>query len=68
MDKTNPDTICNISVIPKINPIFHINEIEEGDGRSIKDLFIIDISGFFFDSCVFIKMMLKLFDSDDDRA
>jgi len=37
--------------------MFHRNEIEEGEGRSIKDEFIIFERGASFTICFFIRMM-----------
>lgn len=48
MDKISPVIICSINVIPSRNPKFHINEIEEGVGRSIRALFTIFITGLAF--------------------
>jgi len=39
IDTISPDTICNVKIIPNMNPIFHIYEIEVGVGRSISDFF-----------------------------
>jgi hypothetical protein len=57
MDTSSPDTIWSVSVIPRRNPMFHRNEIEEGDGRSIRDEFIIFVRGTSFTICFFIRMM-----------
>jgi len=48
IDTINPDIICNVKIIPSMNPIFHIYEIEVGVGRSISDFFSILIRAFFF--------------------
>lgn len=61
IDKISPDTICRESVIPSRNPMFHINEIDEGVGRSNKDVFIIFKIGLFFDSCFFIRSLKMRF-------
>lgn len=53
--------ICSVRIIPRRNPIFHMNEIDEGVGRSISDFFIVNVIGFFFISWFFIKRMLILF-------
>jgi len=45
MEIRSPVRICNISVIPSRNPRFHRKEIDLGEGRSIRDLFIIFIKG-----------------------
>ena len=50
IDTKSPVKICKVRVIPSRNPRFHINEIELGDGRSIRDFFIIEVIGFFFSS------------------
>ena len=60
--------ICNVSVNPSRNPMFHKNEIEVGVGRSSKDFFIMFDIGFSFINCVFIKMMCLLFDLGGDRV
>jgi hypothetical protein len=46
--------ICRVRVIPRRNPMFHMNEIEEGQGRSIRELFTIFMVGIDLDSCLFI--------------
>lgn len=43
--------------MPSKNPRFHRNEIDEGDGRSIRDLFIILVRGTSFTIWVFIRRM-----------
>lgn len=53
IDRIKPETICKDNVIPRRNPMFHMNEIEEGDGRSKSDFFIIEKIGFVFISCFF---------------
>ena len=55
MEIRRPVKICNTSVIPSRNPRFHRKEIDLGDGRSIRDLFIIFINGCVFISCFFIR-------------
>jgi hypothetical protein len=42
--------------------MFHRNEIEEGDGRSIRDEFIIFVMGTSFTICFFIRTMRLGFD------
>jgi len=59
IDKISPEIICKERVIPRRNPIFHINEIDEGVGRSINDVFTIFKIGLFFVSCFFIKSSMK---------
>lgn len=54
--------ICSINVIPSKNPMFHMNEIDEGEGRSKSALFTIFRIGFFFSSWFFIRMMRIPFD------
>jgi hypothetical protein len=39
IDKISPETICKDRVIPSRNPMFHINEIAVGVGRSIREFF-----------------------------
>jgi len=53
--------ICRDNVIPRRNPMFHMNEIEEGEGRSRRDEFIIFVSGISLIFCVFIRRMRKAF-------
>jgi len=60
MEIRSPVRICNISVIPSRNPRFHRKEIDLGEGRSIRDLFIIFIKGWVFISCFFIRMRILL--------
>lgn len=48
MDTRTPVIICRTSVIPRRNPMFHKNEMEEGDGRSIKEVLIMLPRGCFF--------------------
>ena len=55
IDRMSPVVICSTRVIPSRNPMFHISEIEVGDGRSISEDFVIFVIGFFFHSCVFIE-------------
>lgn len=40
--------IWSIRVIPKRNPMFHRNEMDDGEGRSIRDDFMIFARGWFF--------------------
>lgn len=47
MDSIIPVMICIISVTPSRNPMFHMNEMDDGVGRSISDFFIIRVRGFF---------------------
>ena len=54
MDKNKPVMICSTRVIPRRNPIFHMNEIDVGDGRSRRELLTIFKIGLFFVSCIFI--------------
>jgi hypothetical protein len=68
IDRINPVMICRVSVIPSRNPMFHINEIDEGVGRSISDFFIIDMTGFFFVSWFLIRTMLILSGLGDVRV
>jgi len=56
IDRISPVTICNTNVIPSRNPMFHINEIDVGDGRSRRDVFIIFMIGLCFISCFFILL------------
>jgi len=55
IDTISPEMICMVRIIPSMNPMFHMYEIEVGVGRSSKDFFIIFISGFFFISLFFIR-------------
>jgi hypothetical protein len=64
MDRISPEMICSIRVIPRRNPMFHINEIEDGEGRSIRELFIILSIGLFFILWFFIRMMWTPFGLD----
>jgi len=57
MDTISPEMICKVRIIPSINPMFHMYEIDDGVGRSSRDCFVIFIRGFFFISFFFIKMM-----------
>jgi hypothetical protein len=41
MESTSPVMIWRVRVIPRRNPIFHSREIDEGVGRSIKEVLII---------------------------
>jgi hypothetical protein len=54
IDKNSPVMICRTRVIARRNPMFHINEIDEGVGRSIRDLFTMFSIGLIFLSCFFI--------------
>lgn len=54
IDRMIPEISCKVRVMPNRNPIFHINEIDDGVGRSSKDVFIIFRIGLFFVSCFFI--------------
>jgi hypothetical protein len=40
IDRNSPVRICVVSRIPSINPIFHRNEIDVGDGRSVRDFLL----------------------------
>jgi hypothetical protein len=42
--------------------MFHRNEIDEGDGRSISDEFIIFVNGISLIFCVFIRKMMRVSD------
>jgi FtsH-binding integral membrane protein len=42
--------------------MFHRNEIEDGEGRSRRDEFIIFVSGISLIFCVFIRKMMTAFD------
>lgn len=64
MDKMSPVTNWRVRVMPKRNPMFHMNEIEAGVGRSRRDLFIIFRRGLVFVSCFFIRRKLRLIDLD----
>lgn len=55
IDRMIPVMIWRVRVIPRRNPMFHINEIEVGDGRSRREDFVIFMIGFFFHSWVFIE-------------
>lgn len=55
MDRTSPVVIWIVRVIPRRNPMFHMKEMEVGEGRSRREDFVIFKIGFFFHSCVFIK-------------
>jgi hypothetical protein len=44
--------------------MFHMNEIDEGDGRSTRDAFMIFVMGISFIFCVFIRMMRLRFGWD----
>lgn len=48
--------ICRERVMPKRNPMFHRNEMEVGDGRSRRELFISFVSGISFTFWFFIRM------------
>ncbi len=61
MDTNSPVRICRVRVMPKRNPRFHKKEIEVGEGKSRRDFFIIEVIGFIFSSCFFIKMTMKGF-------
>ena len=68
IDRIKPLTICKVRVIPSKNPIFHMKEMEEGEGRSISDFFSRFVIGFVLNSWFFIKMMRKLFVEGDDHV
>lgn len=53
-DAKIPEIIWMDRIIPRRNPMFHRELIGDGDGRSVKDLFIIFVIGLFFNSIVFI--------------
>lgn len=57
IDTSNPETICDIRMIPNINPMFQRIEMEAGDGRSNKEFLVIIIIGLVFIFWFFIKMM-----------
>lgn len=48
IDRNSPVMICIVSVIPNRKPKFHMNEIDVGVGKSIRDFFIIFIIGLVF--------------------
>lgn len=48
IDRINPVNTCSIRVIPRRNPIFHKNEMDNGVGRSTSDFFIMWAIGLFF--------------------
>jgi len=50
IDRISPVMICRDRVMPSRKPMFHINEIEDGEGRSNRDFFNIKMIGLFFDS------------------
>jgi hypothetical protein len=52
-----PEMIWIDKIIPRRNPMFHKELIEDGDGRSIKDLFMIFVIGLFFNSVNFILIV-----------
>lgn len=52
-----PVMICRDRIIPSMNPIFHMSEMDLGVGRSIREDVSIFISGWVFISCFFIRMM-----------
>lgn len=49
--------ICSDRVIPSRNPMFHMSEIDLGEGRSMRDEFSIFMMKCVFDSCFFIRRM-----------
>ena len=59
IDKISPDTICNTRVNPSMNPIFHINEMEAGAGRSNRDFFTKFKIGFILVSWFFIFLISR---------
>ena len=61
IERINPEIICSNKTIPSRNPMFHIYEIEDGEGRSRSEFFIIFKIGFVFVSLIFIKRKKKLF-------
>jgi len=61
IETTSPEMIWSVRVNPSRNPKFHRNEIEVGVGRSMRDFFIKFVTGLFFISCFFIKMMCLVF-------
>jgi len=67
IDKMSPEMICRVSVNPRRNPMFHRVEIEDGVGRSIRELFIILVRGLNFISCFFINLM-RLFGLGYERV
>jgi hypothetical protein len=68
IDRINPVMICRVNVIPNKNPIFHINEIEEGEGKSKRDFFTILRIGLLLISCFFIRRKKKSFGWGDAHA
>jgi hypothetical protein len=56
IDTNNPEMICRVRVNPRRNPMFHMNEIDDGEGRSVRDFFRIEEIRFFLISWVFIRM------------
>jgi len=61
IERIRPVTIWRPRVIPSKNPMFHKNEMDDGEGKSSKELFTIFRIGLFFVSWFFIKMMKRLF-------
>lgn len=62
MDRTIPEISCRDNVIPKRNPIFHINEMDEGVGRSSREIFMVFRMGFFLVLDFFIRILRKPFE------
>lgn len=54
IDRVIPVTNWRVKVIPRRNPMFHMNEMDDGEGRSRRDLFKIFRIGFLVDIFLFI--------------
>ena len=60
IERIRPEIVCAVRVIPRRNPMFHINEIDVGVGRSLKEDLAKVRRGLFFVLCVFIRMRMRL--------
>ena len=54
MARNNPVKICVIRQIPRTDPKFHHEEMLEGVGKSIRELFIILMIGWVFRKVIII--------------
>lgn len=43
-----------------MNPVFHMYEIDDGEGRSVSEELTVFISGWFFFICFFISILIVL--------
>lgn len=54
IDRSRPVTTWQVSTIPSMNPMFHHDEIEVGEGRSTRELLMMFNTSLFLRICPFI--------------